>query len=96
LGVLPLNDETVYTEVQSVAESLGYDLTAVFSLKAAPNHLNGMGHGAPFPICLCRFLKHVIDKTSVCPPPAIQSALSKLSCCSCEDIIIPTKMKMET
>jgi NADPH-ferrihemoprotein reductase len=56
LGVLPLNDETV---VQSVAESLGYDLTAVFSLKAAPNQ---EWHGAPFPMplsvteCLTRYL----------------------------------------
>jgi NADPH-ferrihemoprotein reductase len=56
LGVLPLNDETV---VQSVAKSLGYDLTAVFSLKAAPNQ---EWHGAPFPMplsvteCLTRHL----------------------------------------
>jgi NADPH-ferrihemoprotein reductase len=56
LAVLPVNDEKV---VQSVAESLGYDLDAVFSLKAAPNH---EWHGAPFPMplsvkdCLARCL----------------------------------------
>jgi hypothetical protein len=35
LGVMPLNDETVI--VQSVAESLEYDLTAVFSLNTRSN-----------------------------------------------------------
>eukprot|EP00544_Gedaniella_sp_CCMP2646_P014092 CAMPEP_0202480962 /NCGR_PEP_ID=MMETSP1361-20130828/745_1 /ASSEMBLY_ACC=CAM_ASM_000849 /TAXON_ID=210615 /ORGANISM="Staurosira complex sp., Strain CCMP2646" /LENGTH=682 /DNA_ID=CAMNT_0049108445 /DNA_START=21 /DNA_END=2069 /DNA_ORIENTATION=- len=55
LGVLPVNDEAV---VQSVAESLGYDLDAVFSVKAAPGH---EWHGAPFPMpisirdCLSRY-----------------------------------------
>jgi NADPH-ferrihemoprotein reductase len=56
LGVLPLNDDDV---VRSVAQSLGYDLDAVFSLKAAPDH---EWHGAPFPMpisvkeCLTRYL----------------------------------------
>jgi NADPH-ferrihemoprotein reductase len=44
LGVLPVNDSTV---VESVAASLGYDLDAVFSVKAAPKH---EWHGAPFPM----------------------------------------------
>eukprot|EP00980_Cylindrotheca_fusiformis_P024416 scaffold11885_cov99-Cylindrotheca_fusiformis.AAC.1 len=56
LGVLPLNDASV---VQSVADTLGYDLDAVFSLKPAPGH---EWHGAPFPMpitvreCLTRYL----------------------------------------
>ena len=55
LGVLPVNDEAV---VQSVADSLGYDLDAVFTVKAAPGQ---EWHGAPFPMpitvheCLSRF-----------------------------------------
>ena len=56
LGVLPLNNDEV---VESVAKSLGFDLDAVFSLKAAPNH---EWHGDPFPMpistreCLTRYL----------------------------------------
>jgi NADPH-ferrihemoprotein reductase len=59
-GVLPLNDERV---VQSVAESLGYDLNAVFSLKAAPSH---EWHGAPFPmpISIKQCLTGCLDLTS--------------------------------
>ena len=55
LGVLPVNDSAV---VESVAQSLGYDLDAVFSLKAAENH---EWNGAPFPLpisireCLSRY-----------------------------------------
>jgi NADPH-ferrihemoprotein reductase len=44
LGVLPFNDDAV---VKSVADSLGYDLDAVFSLQASPSH---EWHGAPFPM----------------------------------------------
>ena len=56
LGVLATNTEDV---VESVGKSLGYDLDAVFSLKAAPNH---EWHGAPFPMpisvreCLTRYV----------------------------------------
>lgn len=46
LGVLPLNKTEV---VESVAKSLGYDVDAVFSLKAAGTH---EWHGAPFPMPL--------------------------------------------
>jgi len=55
LGVLAVNDPAV---VESVAESLGYDLDAVFSLGAAPGH---DWNGAPFPMpvsvreCLTRY-----------------------------------------
>lgn len=55
LGVLPVNDDAV---VQSVADSLGYDLETVFSVKEAPGH---EWHGAPFPMpisvneCLSRY-----------------------------------------
>jgi NADPH-ferrihemoprotein reductase len=55
LGVLPVNDPQI---VESVAQSLGYDLDAIFSLKAAPDH---EWHGAPFPMpitireCLTRY-----------------------------------------
>ena len=56
LGVLPLNQPSI---VESVAKALGYDLDAVFSIKAAPGH---EWHGAPFPMpitireCLTRYL----------------------------------------
>lgn len=56
LGVLPRNDLRV---VESVAESLGYDLDRVFSVKAAADQ---EWHGAPFPMpltireCLTRYL----------------------------------------
>ena len=55
LGVLPVNDEAV---VQIVADALGYNLDAVFSIKAAAGH---EWHGAPFPMpisihdCLSRY-----------------------------------------
>ena len=55
LGVLPVNNTAV---VESVAQSLGYDLDAVFKVKAAPSH---EWHGAPFPMpitvreCLTRY-----------------------------------------
>jgi NADPH-ferrihemoprotein reductase len=55
LGVLPVNDPET---VASVAESLGYDLEALFSLTAAAQH---EWHGAPFPMpltvreCLTRY-----------------------------------------
>jgi NADPH-ferrihemoprotein reductase len=62
LGVLPCNNHVV---VESVARSLGYDLDAVFSLKA-PLPTNGNSphewHGDPFPMpltvreCLTRYL----------------------------------------
>lgn len=60
LGVLPVNDEAV---VQSVANCLGYDLSAVFSVKAAPGH---EWHGAPFPmpITVHECLSHYCDLTS--------------------------------
>lgn len=56
LGVLPINQTLV---VETVAKALGYDLEAVFSLKAAPGH---EWHGNPFPMpltvreCLTRYL----------------------------------------
>jgi NADPH-ferrihemoprotein reductase len=56
LGVLAVNDADV---VESVAKALGFDLDAVFSIKAAPNK---EWHGAPFPMpctireCLSRYL----------------------------------------
>jgi NADPH-ferrihemoprotein reductase len=56
LGVLPINPPQV---VDSVGKALGYDLDAVFSLKAANGH---EWHGAPFPMplavreCLSRYL----------------------------------------
>jgi NADPH-ferrihemoprotein reductase len=43
-GVLALNDSDV---VESVAKALGFNLDAVFSIKAAPNK---EWHGAPFPM----------------------------------------------
>jgi len=46
LGVLPVNDESI---VESVAESLGYDLNDVFSLSPAENQ---EWHGSPFPMPL--------------------------------------------
>lgn len=55
LGVLPVNDSAT---VESVAKSLGYDLDAVFSVKAAEKH---EWNGAPFPMpitireCLTRY-----------------------------------------
>ena len=60
LAVLPVNDEKV---VQSVAKSLGYDVDAVFSLKAAPDH---EWHGAPFPMPLSvkECLTRCLDLTS--------------------------------
>lgn len=59
-AVLPVNDEAV---VRSVAESLGYDLDAVFSLVAAPGH---EWHGAPFPmpITVRECLSRCLDLTS--------------------------------
>jgi NADPH-ferrihemoprotein reductase len=60
LAVLPVNEDKV---ALSVAESLGYDLDAVFSLKAAPNH---EWHGAPFPMPLSvkECLTRCLDLTS--------------------------------
>ena len=58
LGVLPCNSNKV---VESVAESLGYDLDAVFSLKL-PSGSQHQWHGDPFPMpitvreCLTRYL----------------------------------------
>ena len=55
LGVLPINQNDV---VESVAASMGFDLNAVFSVKAAEGH---EWHGAPFPMpisvreCLTRY-----------------------------------------
>jgi NADPH-ferrihemoprotein reductase len=43
LGVLPVNDDEI---VESVANSLAFDLDQVFSLSAAPKH---EWHGSPFP-----------------------------------------------
>jgi NADPH-ferrihemoprotein reductase len=43
-GVLPLNQTNI---VEAVANKLGYDLNAYFSLSAAPGH---DWHGAPFPM----------------------------------------------
>lgn len=59
LGVLPLNKTE---SVESVAKSLGYDLDAVFSLKAAGTH---EWHGAPFPMPLTvrEFLTRYCDLT---------------------------------
>jgi NADPH-ferrihemoprotein reductase len=54
-GVLPLNATDL---VEAVAQKLGYDLNAYFTLKAAPGH---DWHGAPFPMpcsvrdCLTRY-----------------------------------------
>ncbi|KAG7354997.1 NADPH-cytochrome P450 oxidoreductase [Nitzschia inconspicua] len=63
LGVIPCNSPSV---VDSVARSLGYDLDAVFSLKAPLSSSNGTTphewHGDPFPMpltvreCLTRYL----------------------------------------
>jgi len=44
LGVLPVNNMDV---VEAVADSLGYDLDAVFTVSASNNH---EWHGAPFPM----------------------------------------------
>jgi len=44
LGVIPVNRTEV---VESVANSLGYDLDAIFSISASQNH---EWHGAPFPM----------------------------------------------
>jgi NADPH-ferrihemoprotein reductase len=55
LGVLPVNDNEI---VESVSNSLAFDLDQVFSLSAAPNH---EWHGSPFPMpisvreCLTRY-----------------------------------------
>lgn len=55
LGVLPVNNDEV---VEAVASALDYDLDAMFTVKAAPNH---EWHGAPFPLpisvreCLARY-----------------------------------------
>ena len=59
LGVLALNKPEV---VQSVADALGYDLDAIFSLKAGGTH---EWHGAPFPMPLSvrEFLTRYCDLT---------------------------------
>lgn len=59
-GVLALNDADV---VESVAKSLGFDLDAVFSIKAAPNKES---HGAifPMPITIRECLTRYLDLTS--------------------------------
>ena len=59
LGVLPMNNSET---VESVAKSLGYDLDAVFSVKAAGTH---EWHGAPFPMPLTvrEFLTRYCDLT---------------------------------
>lgn len=55
LGVLPVNEPTI---VERVAKALGYDLDAIFALKASPHH---EWHGMPFPMpisvreCLTRY-----------------------------------------
>jgi NADPH-ferrihemoprotein reductase len=63
LGVLPCNNQSV---VESVANSLGYDLDAIFSVKPPSPPTNGNAthewHGDPFPMpltvreCLTRYL----------------------------------------
>ena len=91
LGVLPLNKTEI---VVSVAKSLGYDLDAVFSLKAAGTH---EWHGAPFPMPLTvrEFLTRYCDLTGAprrsdlkllaayATDPIDQKALLRLS--SCQD-----------
>ena len=59
LGVLALNDANI---VKSVADSLGYNLDQVFSVKAGGTH---EWHGAPFPVPLTvrDFLSRYCDLT---------------------------------
>jgi NADPH-ferrihemoprotein reductase len=59
LGVLPCNDPAI---VESVAQSLGYDLDATFSVRPPANGTHHEWHGDPFPMpltvreCLTRYL----------------------------------------
>jgi len=78
LGVLPVNSAEI---AEQVARCLGYDLNAVFSVKAAPNH---EWHGLPFPMpCSIRdFLTLFCDLTA-----APRRSELKLLAAFCQDAV---------
>jgi NADPH-ferrihemoprotein reductase len=88
LAVLPVNESSV---VEHVAKRLGYDLDAIFSVQASPNH---EWHGAPFPMpctvreCLTRYCDLTSPPrrsdlkllASYCVPDSVeQKALSRMA-----------------